>query len=164
MIQILNSTQIQQRIDRIAYQVLEDNANEHSIYIAGIVDTGYILAQRIQAALEKICSIQIHLLQLKIDKLGQANQHIHLSVESSELKNKVIIIVDDVLNSGKTLTYALRPFLDADVKKIRTILLIDRDHRRYPVHADFVGLRLSTTMKEHITVSLEAGEEKVFIS
>ena len=77
------------------------------------------------------------------------------------LKNKVVIIVDDVLNSGKTLIHSLRPFLEADVKKISTALLVDRDHKRYPVATDFVGLTLSTTTHEHIVADLKKGKKDV---
>ena len=84
-------------------------------------------------------------------------------MQREELKNKVVIVVDDVLNSGKTLIYSLRPFLDADMRKIRTVLLVDRDHKRYPVEADFVGITLSTTLQEHIRVDLTPGNEAVYL-
>lgn len=161
---LLNKTQIEQRINRIAYQIYEDNFEEKEIIIAGIVHGGFSLAQKIKNTLEKICIIEIKLIEIKIDKNHQAEQNLKLSLTNEELKNKVVIIVDDVLNSGKTLTYAMRPFLDAKVRKIRTVLLVDRDHKRYPVIADFVGFKLSTTLKEHVSVEFATGREAVELS
>jgi pyrimidine operon attenuation protein / uracil phosphoribosyltransferase len=71
------------------------------------------------------------------------------------------MLVDDVLNSGKTLIYGARMFLDAPVKKLSTVVLVDRNHTRYPIKADYIGLSLSTTMQEHITVVLDGKEKDV---
>ncbi|MEO8147990.1 MAG: phosphoribosyltransferase family protein [Bacteroidia bacterium] len=161
---LLNKIQIEQRINRIAYQIYEDNFEEKEIIIAGIVKGGYELAQRIKKALEKICTIKINLIEIKIDKNKQVEQELQLSISNDDLKNKVVILVDDVLNSGKTLTYSMRPFLDANVRKIRTVLLVDRDHKRYPVIADFVGFKLSTTLREHVNVEFTEGKEAVELS
>ena len=161
---LLNKVQIEQRINRIAYQIYEDNFEEKEIVLAGIVKGGYELAVRIKSVLEKITNINIHLIEVKVDKNNQAGQNIQLPASKTELKNKVVILIDDVLNSGKTLTYALLPFLDADVKKIRTVLLVDRDHKRYPVIADFVGFKLSTTLKEHVDFDFSQGNESVVLS
>lgn len=161
---LLNKVQIEQRINRIAYQIYEDNFEEKEIVLAGIVKGGYELAVRIKSVLEKITNIKIHLIEVKVDKNNQAGQNIQLPASKTELKNKVVILIDDVLNSGKTLTYALLPFLDADVKKIRTVLLVDRDHKRYPVIADFVGFKLSTTLKEHVDFDFSQGNESVVLS
>lgn len=161
---ILNSQQIEQRINRIAYQIYEDNFEEKEIIIAGIARSGFLLAQRVKAAFEKICSIKTQLIELHIDKNNQAQQDVQLPLPAAELKDNVIILIDDVLNSGKTLIYALRPFLKADVRKLRTVLLVDRDHKRYPVFADYVGITLSTTLREHVSVDLTEGNESVTLS
>lgn len=149
---ILNDKQIEQRITRIAFQVYEDNFEEKEILIAGIAKSGYVLAKRIEKSIKEICDLETRLIELVIDKKNHIKSEVHLPLKKEDLKNKVIILVDDVLNSGKTLIYAMRPFLDADIKKIRTVLLVDRDHKRYPVNADFVGMTLSTTLKEHVAV------------
>lgn len=161
--QLLNKTQIDQRINRIAYQIYEDNFEEQQIIIAGIASSGYTLAQRIKGVFENLCNIKAELIEIKIDKQNPAAQQLRLSMTDEQLKNKVIILVDDVLNSGRTLTYAMLPFLRADAKKIRTVLLVDRDHKRYPIIADFVGFTLSTTLKEHVTVELNDGNESVML-
>jgi pyrimidine operon attenuation protein/uracil phosphoribosyltransferase len=161
---LLNKKQIEQRINRIAYQIYEDNYQEKEIFIVGILNSGYALAEKIETALNKICDIKTHLVQLKIDKLNHIAVPIEFSIESSELKGKVVILVDDVLNSGKTLIYGLRKLLNQDLKKIRTVLLVDRDHKRYPIMADFVGITLSTTLQEHISVEFGGKEEAVYLS
>jgi pyrimidine operon attenuation protein/uracil phosphoribosyltransferase len=161
---LLNKKQIEQRVNRIAYQIYEDNFEEKEIYIVGILKSGYTLAEKIETALNKICNIKTHLVQLKIDKQNHISVKIELSIESAKMKDKVVILVDDVLNSGKTLIYGLRKLLNEDLKKIRTVLLVDRDHKRYPIMADFVGITLSTTLQEHISVEFGGKEEAVYLS
>ena len=161
---LLNKKQIEQRVNRIAYQIYEDNFEEKEIYIVGILNSGYTLAEKIEKSLNKICDLKTHLVKLKIDKQNHIAVKIDLSVESSEMKNKVVILVDDVLNSGKTLIYGLRKLLNEDLKKVRTVLLVDRDHKRYPIMADYVGMTLSTTLQEHISVEFGGKEEAVYLS
>ena len=98
-----------------------------------------------------------------IDKHSQTRKEIELSINKEKLKGKVIVLVDDVLDSGKTMIYALQPFLNADIKKIRTVVLVDRNHKRFPVAADFVGISLATTLQEHVTVNFE-NEEEAYLS
>jgi pyrimidine operon attenuation protein/uracil phosphoribosyltransferase len=160
---ILNSEQIEQRINRIAYQLYEDNVEEQDIIIAGIAKSGFVFAEKIVSVLKKISPLNIQLTEVIIDKHSQVKKEIELSVTKEQLQGKVIILVDDVLNSGKTLIYALRPFLNADIKKIRTVVLIDRNHKRYPISADYTGLSLATTMQEHVTVEF-GKEENAYLS
>ncbi len=160
---ILNGHQIAQKIQRIAYEIFEDNFEEREIIIAGILNSGFVLAKRLEKNMNSICSIKTTLIEIRIDKSKQEQQAI-INMKPGDLKGKVVILVDDVLNSGKTLIYSLKAFLDADIRKIRTVLLVDRDHKRYPILADFVGLTLSTTLQEHITVDLTPGKESVFLS
>jgi pyrimidine operon attenuation protein/uracil phosphoribosyltransferase len=161
---ILSQVQIEQRVNRIAYQLYEDNVDEQEIIIAGIAKSGFVFAKKIADALKKISPLTIQLIEVTIDKHRQVRKEIELSMSQEQLQGKVIILVDDVLNSGKTLIYALRPFLNADIKKIRTVVLVDRNHKRYPISADFVGMSLATTMQEHVTVEFESKEETVFLS
>ena len=100
---------------------------------------------------------------MKVDKENPLSKEIEISGDIKNLKGKVVVVVDDVINSGKSLMYSLRPFLDVNVRKLRTVLLIDRDHKRYPVRANYVGLRLSTTLKEHVSVNFKSGEEAVYL-
>ena len=161
---VLTSKQIEQKVNRIAWQVYEDNFPEKEIIIAGIAKTGYYLAERISAVLKKISPFNVKLIKVILDKDNPLTCNIEPAVSKTDLKGKVVVLVDDVLNSGMTLTYSLRPFLDADVRKIRTVILVDRSHRRYPIAADFTGISLATTMQEHITVDLENENDSVILS
>ncbi len=161
---LLDKTQIEKRINRLAYQIYEDNFEEKEIVIAGIAKSGYLVAQKIEKAMNKICDLKTSMVEIRIDKHNQVKKDIELSAGEEALKNKVIILVDDVLNSGKTLIYALKPFLKIDTKKIRTVVLVDRNHKRFPISADFVGLSLATTMHEHVTVDVEGEKEEAYLS
>lgn len=156
---VLNSQQIQQKIDRIAYQVLEDNFDEEEVIIAGILPRGNKVADRLKAVLDKIAPFKITLLSIELDK--QSSQlHANTNFNVEDCANKVIILVDDVLNSGKTLAYGFGVFLDVPLKKLRTVVLIDRNHKNFPVTTDYAGVALSTVIKQHIDVVLGVdGEE-----
>ncbi|OFY97568.1 MAG: phosphoribosyltransferase [Bacteroidetes bacterium RIFCSPLOWO2_12_FULL_31_6] len=161
---ILNSKQIEQKINRIAYEIYENNHSEKEIIIAGISDNGYVFAKRISEVVQKISPIKTKLIEIKINKENPLASDIKISLSDKELKNKVIILADDVLNSGKTLIFGAKPFLMSPVKRLTTVVLVDRGHNRYPIKADFVGLSLSTTLQEHITVDLKKGKESVYLS
>lgn len=162
---ILNKIQIQQKIDRMAYQILEDNLSEKEIVLAGIVNTGYIIAKRLKKVLESISEIKIILMKIEIDKVSS---HLQASsdIDINSVKNKVVILVDDVLNSGRTLVYGLGVFIDIPLKKLRTLVLIDRSHRLFPISSDFTGMELSTLLKEHIEVVLDqkSKDDAVYLS
>lgn len=151
---VLDNTQIEQRINRIAYELYENNYEEKNIVMAGIAPNGYVLAQRIAKVLQSISPIQVKLAKLEIDKENPFEKAPSIDLKPSEMKNKVIVLVDDVLNSGKTMIYGAKLFLDAPVKRLITVVLVDRNHTRYPVKADFSGISLSTTLQEHISVEL----------
>lgn len=162
---ILNSQQIEQKINRIAYEIYENNYDEKDIVIAGIATNGYILAKRISDVLQKISKIKTQLIEISLDKENPFTSDIKLKFTDKELKNKVVILVDDVLNSGKTLIFGAKLFLNAPLKRLTTAVLVDRGHNRYPIKADVVGLSLSTTLQEHITVELnKKGKETVYLS
>jgi|SRR5688572_7295285 len=160
---LLNHQQITQRINRIAWQIYEDNADETEIFIIGIWQNGFLLAQKIQQAVQKVCKLKVHLLELRIDKQHQEEHEVTISGTREALVGKSIILVDDVLNSGKTLIYSMKAILKTDTLKIRTVLLVDRDHRRYPIMTDFVGMTLSTTFQEHVSVEF-GKEDAVYLS
>lgn len=162
---ILNSKQIEQKINRLAYEIVENNYTEKEIIIAGISKNGYLFAKRLNTVLQKISSIKTQLIEIVIDKENPLSKEIKISLSEKELKNKVVILADDVLNSGKTLIFGAKPFLVSPLKRLTTVVLVDRGHNRYPIKADFVGLSLSTTLQEHITVELDVkGKEVVYLS
>lgn len=156
---ILTKKQIEQKIERMAYQLLEDNLDEQEIVLAGIVSRGFTLAKRLKKVLEKISHFKVSLIQIELDK---DSSHLEAStdVPVNEAENKVVILVDDVLNSGRTLVYGLGVFLNIPLKKLRVLVLVDRSHRRFPVSADFTGLQLATVLKQHVQVVIDSpGEE-----
>jgi len=156
---ILNSTQIQQKIDRIAYQVLEDNFDEEEILIAGILPRGNHVAERLKVILDKIAPFKSRLFTIELDKQGSRLQA-KTDFDMRECSNKVIVLVDDVLNSGKTLAYGFGVFLDVPLKKLRTVVLVDRNHKSFPITTDYAGMALSTVIKQQIDVVLDMeGEE-----
>lgn len=152
---ILTNEQIQNKTRRIAYQIYEDNSKESEIVIAGINGNGFIFAQKISKILTEISDLKVVLCEVKMDKKNPLKE-ISTSIKSSEYKNKPLILVDDVLNSGTTLIYGIKHFLEVPLKKFNTAVLVNRNHKKYPVKADYKGISLSTSMHEHISVIFEA--------
>jgi pyrimidine operon attenuation protein/uracil phosphoribosyltransferase len=156
---ILNEHQIRQKIDRIAYQVLEDNFEEEEILIAGILPGGEKIAKRIKEILDGIAPFKSSLIGIELDKQSSSLKAT-FNFNVQDCSNKVVILVDDVLNSGKTLAYGFGVFRDVPLKKLRTVVLIDRNHKKFPMTTDYAGMALSTVLKEHVDVVLdEDGEE-----
>lgn len=159
---ILSNEQIQHKTKRIAYQIYESNINEKQVIIAGIKENGFIFAKRIKAALEKISPIEVVLCEVIIDK-KKPLELITTSLPPSEYKNKSLVLVDDVLNSGTTLIYAAKLFLEVPLKRFKTVVLVNRNHKKYPIKADFKGISLSTSMQEHICVEFEGKQAQAFL-
>ena len=105
-----------------------------------------------QAIVDKV---KVDLVKLKINKAKPATSDVTLDMPSDQLAKKVIILVDDVLNSGKTVAYSLKALLDVEVKKLQIAVLVDRSHKLFPITANFKGYELSTTIDEHVEVRLE---------
>lgn len=155
----MNRHQIEQKIDRIAYQVLEDNFDEAEIIIAGILPRGNYLAERIKTKLDSIAPFKSTLINIELDKKS-SNLQAQTDTDVRLCEDKVVILVDDVLNSGKTLAYGFGVFMDVRLKKLRTVVLVDRNHKSFPVSTDFAGIALSTLIKDHVDVILnQPGEE-----
>ena len=160
---ILDSAQIQHKIKRIAYQIYESNLAESEIIIAGIVENGYELAKKLEKEIKKISPLNTQLCKVTIDKKNPLNK-ITTSLQANEYTNKSLILVDDVLNSGTTLIYGVRHFLEVPLKQFKTAVLVDRNHKKYPVKADFKGLSLSTSLSETVNVIFEKGKDRVELS
>jgi pyrimidine operon attenuation protein/uracil phosphoribosyltransferase len=160
---ILNHQEISHKIERIAYQIYETYVDEEEIVIAGISANGYIFAEKIAKTLQSITPIKVLLCEVFIDKQSPA-QSITTSIEPEAYSNKGLILVDDVLNSGTTLIYAVRHFLNVPLKKFKTAVLVDRNHKKYPVKADFKGISLSTSLFEHVNVIFEYDNDHAFLS
>lgn len=157
---ILDHIQITRKIKRIAYQIYENHVNEKEIILAGIAKNGYELAKKLKLELETISEIEAQLCEVKINKKNPLEK-ITTSLPPEEYKNKSVVLVDDVLNSGTTLIYGVRHFLDVPLKQFKTAVLVDRSHKKYPVKADFKGISLSTSLSETVKVNFSQKENKV---
>jgi pyrimidine operon attenuation protein/uracil phosphoribosyltransferase len=155
-VEILNNDAIVQKTRRIAYQIIEDNYDESELVLIGIKPNGLQYALQLKKEIEAIDGMKVTLLELTIDKANPLSTKIVLDLGKKTLNNKAVIIVDDVANTGKTLYYALKPVMEYLPKKVQAVVLVDRQHKLFPVSPDFVGLSLSTTMKEHIQVAFDA--------
>jgi pyrimidine operon attenuation protein/uracil phosphoribosyltransferase len=162
-IEILNHPQIAHRTRRIAYQIAEEFYEETQIIIAGIADGGYRFASLLKKELEKISEADVQICKVLIDKENPRNQ-ITTSLNQSEYQNKGVVLCDDVLNSGTTLMYGVRHFLDVPLSRFKTAVLVNRNHKKYPVKADYKGLSLSTTLEEHIKVKLDESNFSVTLN
>ncbi len=145
---ILTKKQIENSIKRLSFEVIERNIKINDICLIGLEKNGYLIAKRIEKIISENTSKKITTL-----KLSSNNGNFKLSKEI-EKKQKVVILIDDVLKSGKTIIYAIKYLLDFKIEKLRTLVLIDRNHNDFPVGLDFTGLKLSTTLEEHINVKL----------
>lgn len=151
---ILNHDEINHKIRRIAFQIYETNVNEKEIILAGIDKNGYVFAKKLKTALQKISNINPVLCKVSINKKNPL-QEVKTSIPEDDYKNKSVILVDDVLNSGTTLIYGVKHFLNVPLKQFKTAVLVNRNHKKYPVKADFKGISLSTSLHEHVNVVLE---------
>lgn len=153
---ILDEAAIVMKIRRMAFEILENNPGDQHLILAGIRENGSVLARQLAKVLGEISKTKVEMIDLQFDKKHPTDV---TSSPAMDFNDRVIIIVDDVTNSGKTLLYALKPFLSFYPKKIQTLVLVERSHKTYPIHPDYVGVSLSTTLQEHIVV--EAGNGKV---
>ncbi len=160
---ILTKKEIFQKIKRIAYEIYEKNYKEKKLIIAGIPETGYVFAKYLSKELKEIAPFEVHLIKVKINKSNPASGEIIIDGEKNLLNKSALILVDDVLNTGRTFLYSLKPILESEVKKVQTAVLIDRGHSMFPISANFVGYELSTTLNEHIEVNLSKGKEGVYL-
>ena len=157
---VLNTQQMSQKIQRMAWEIYEQNHAEKNIIVAGIAKRGFLIAERIAKKLANISEIEVILVSVQLDKdnpLGTA-----IKVGEVDFTNQTVVLVDDVLKSGKTLMYGAQYFMQKPLKKLTTAVLIDRNYKRYPIKADVVGLSLSTTMQEHVAVEL-GDKEAVYL-
>lgn len=159
---ILNHQEIDHKIKRIAYQIYETFADEKEIILAGISNNGFVLAEKINAVLHEVSDLKVTLCEVKIDKSNPFKE-ITTSISSEVYTNKGIVLVDDVLNSGTTLIYGVKHFLNVPIKKFKTAVLVDRNHKKFPVKADFKGISLSTSSKEHVNVVFEENNNHAYL-
>ncbi|MFD1550558.1 phosphoribosyltransferase [Putridiphycobacter roseus] len=165
--EILNQSQIKQRIERIAFQIYENFYKEDQLFIGGIDGNGFIFAERLVVALKKIAADDfkggIHLFNIKINKDAPLTVPIVMDISLEDLKGANVILVDDVINSGRTLIHAVRHLLSTNIHSIKTAVLVNRTHRRFPISADFEGMAISTTLQDKIKVQFGKQESAYLV-
>jgi len=161
---ILEHPEIERKIFRLAYQILEQTIHQQHLFIGGIQGNGLILAKRLKEIMDKHGGPEVVVFEICINKEEPWLEPIKLSIQDDDLKNGYIILVDDVINSGKTMQYALIKFLQQATHAIKVLTLVDRQHRRFPIKADFVGLSLSTTLKNRVEIDLSGSRFFAFMS
>lgn len=153
---VLNARQMSQKIQRMSWEIYEQNHEEKVIIVAGIAKRGFVLAERIAKILANISKIEVLLVSVRLNKDNPLSTPIQ--VDDIDFTNQTVVLVDDVLKSGKTLMYGAHYFMQKPLKRLTTAVLIDRNYKRFPIKADVVGLSLSTTMQEHVSVVLKKNE------
>lgn len=159
---ILNTLAVSQKTRRIAYQILESNSNEKEVIIVGIVGNGLLFAKEIVRDLNQISDVKTTLCEIVINKKNPLDT-VSTTLSKEDYKNKSIVLVDDVLNSGATLIYAAKHFLNVPLKRFKTAVLVNRNHKKYPVKADFKGISLSTSIKEQVVVEFNENETIAYL-
>ena len=151
---VLNTKQVSQKIRRIAYEIYENNFSEKSIVLAGIDGQGYAFAKMLEKELNAISSIKTLLVKVSLDKFSPVQSEVTIDSPVKDLKKKCIILIDDVLNSARTLAYGMKPFLLAEVKKVEVAVLVNRSHTLFPIVPTYTGFELATTLSDHVEVRL----------
>ncbi len=156
---VLNHSDIEKIIKRMAYQIYENNFSDKFITIVGISSRGFEIAKLLQTELELISNLKSDLLEITIEKDNPSNETTIIKPTKFDIK-RTVVIVDDVLNTGRAMVYAALPFLNLKVSKIQVAVLVDRNHKKFPIAADYTGIQLNTTFQEH--VSVETNKKKQF--
>ena len=159
---ILGKEEIAHKLKRIAYQIYEANISQEEVVIAGIKANGYIFAEKLKTAVEKISPIKVTLCKVTMDKKNPINS-ITTSLKPEAYQNKSLLLVDDVLHSGTTLIYAVKHFLEVPLKQFKTAVLVDRNHKKCPIKADYKGISLSTSINENVAVIFESGNNRAIL-
>lgn len=163
--QILTDRQIRQKIRRIAIEIVERNFDESELVFAGINNNGFGFAKILMEEVQKFSNKSLSLTYIKLNPAQPLDGNIAIGTPADMLKDKAIIVVDDVANTGRTIFYAFKPLLGILPKKIETAVLVDRKHKFFPVQIDYYGLSLATTLKENIKVKIcDTEEYAVFLN
>jgi pyrimidine operon attenuation protein / uracil phosphoribosyltransferase len=160
---VLNAVQVDQKIRRIAYEIYENNYGIKELILAGICEQGAVLANILASIIEEISPIKTKVLKINLDKENPSEPIAEKDLPTN-LSNKVVVMVDDVLNTGKTLAYSLKPFLDQKIKKIEVAVLVNRSHTAFPISPKYTGYEFSTTLSEHIIVKMNGKQKGVYLT
>jgi len=156
---ILNKQAINNKIKRIGLSIVEKHHTEKTITIIGFEKNGYIIAQKLKKIIEEFHNINIQIHKIKVDQ----NETYKITPEISHTNLKNVFLADDVLKSGRTIMYGIKAILEYPVENLKTIILVNRNHNQFPIGVDYIGLNLSTTLKDHIKVILTPQEEAVYL-
>ena len=156
---ILDQKTIERKTKRVAMEILENNYGEKELILAGINNKGMTFAKMLLNELEKVTKVKLTLTQVKISPADPLGNEVSFGMPVKDIKGKVVIMVDDVANTGRTIFYACKPLLDTLPKKVEVAVLVNRQHKSFPVRVDFVGLSLATTLMEDIDVHFNESEE-----
>lgn len=146
----------------MAYEIYERNLHASGVVLAGISGMGVTLAKLLADELKSISKLGIEEVEVLLDKVSVANSEVRLS-DPIDLTGKSLILVDDVLNTGRTLVYAMKPFLDEELFKMEIAVLVNRSHGLFPIRPDYTGFELSTTLNEHIRVDFSGDNFSVHL-
>lgn len=163
MNKVLDKPQIEQKITRIAHEILENTTDIKELYLGGICGNGTLIASKMADILRANSELNVHLFELKLDKEHPLSTPIVSSIPAELLTNAFVVLVDDVVNSGKTMQFALMKVLENNPYTIKTVSLVDRTHRRYPIKCDFVGLTLSTTLKDRVEIEFSENDAFAYL-
>lgn len=152
---ILDAWSIEQMTRRIAHQILENHHKEKELVIVGVHGLGTDIAMLLEKELKAISKMSLTRHEIALNKQNPLKGEIEYLGDAAALSGKTVFLVDDVLNSGRTLSHAVAFLLGKNPKRLRTVVIVDRIHREFPIRADYVGITLSTNLKEHVSVERE---------
>ena len=155
---ILGAKEVQNKICRLAFEIYEGNFQEKEIALVGIEPNGAVLATLLKNEIERISPLIVHFSTIKLDKDSPLSK-VNISLKVDQISKTSVILVDDVLNSGRTMFYSFKPFLESELYKVQVAVLVDRAHKKFPISADYVGYSLGTTLQEFVQVNLSNNEE-----
>lgn len=160
---ILKPAQIDQRIVRMAYEIYEHNIDRKDIILAGISDNGHLFASLLDEEIKKISKIRTKVVKVDINKEEPLKEEIQIPLKKKELEGQSVVIIDDVLNSGRTVAFVMKSFLKVHIRKIEVAVMINRTHKSFPVFAKYTGYELATTINEHVDVKLSGNEKGAYL-
>ena len=152
---ILTAVSADKKLRRMALEIAERNFKSGEIIIIGIKENGIFIAKKIEEYLKPVFKGAVKTIALSINKKDP--REIKLN-EEVDIKGKLVLLIDDVANSGRTMLYALRPLLDQYPGKIETLALVERTHKTFPIALNYIGLSVSTAANENIVVKVNGGE------
>ena len=157
---ILTKQQIENKILRMSFEIIESNLEERSLDLIGLEKNGFIIAEKIGKCINKNSQLKVRVIKMELKKQKKRA----IFSEKINKKARTVILIDDVLKSGETIIYAIKEILNYNVRKLKTAILINRNHNIFPVGVNYVGLELSTTLEDHINVILEKEKSGAFLS